>query len=345
MRGPLTANAVALIVGAGGGFIFWLAGLPLAWMLGAMCATTVAALAGARLAVWPPLRAVMIAVLGVMLGSAFSPDLLDRLGPWLAGVLTLAVYVPLGAGLVYLYFRRFARFDPVTAYFASTPGGFGEMVLTGEAMGGDVRAISLVHATRVLVVVFIIPFWYRFIAGLDVPTGANFGTLATLGIADAVLLALSAAVGWSLARLLRLPAAALVGPMIVSAGIHLAGVTAAPPPGELVSLAQVVVGTAVGARFVGVAWRTIARIPLLALGSTAILLALTVVFAAVVPGITGLQAPALALSLAPGGLAEMSLIALALGVDTAFVSTMHLVRIAIIVMLAPTAFRLFGARR
>ncbi|MBT7758307.1 MAG: AbrB family transcriptional regulator, partial [Rhodospirillaceae bacterium] len=44
----------------------------------------------------------------------------------------------------------------------------------------------------------------------------------------------------------------------------------------------------------------------------------------------------------PGGLAEMSLIALALDVDTAFVATMHLVRILLIVTLAPIFFRAMG---
>ena len=46
------------------------------------------------------------------------------------------------------------------------------------------------------------------------------------------------------------------------------------------------------------------------------------------------------LAFSPGGLAEMSLIALALGVDVAYVSSQHVVRIFIIVALAPWVFRL-----
>ncbi len=44
------------------------------------------------------------------------------------------------------------------------------------------------------------------------------------------------------------------------------------------------------------------------------------------------------------GGAEMTLIALALGVDPAFVSTHHVVRIFLVVVLAPMAFRLFAPR-
>ena len=42
----------------------------------------------------------------------------------------------------------------------------------------------------------------------------------------------------------------------------------------------------------------------------------------------------------PGGLAEMSMVALGIGQDVAFVATHHLFRIAFIVILAPLASRL-----
>ncbi|HSK41850.1 MAG TPA: AbrB family transcriptional regulator, partial [Arenibaculum sp.] len=58
----------------------------------------------------------------------------------------------------------------------------------------------------------------------------------------------------------------------------------------------------------------------------------------------GLGLSGLILAYAPGGLAEMSLIALSLDLDTAFVSTHHMVRIILIVVLAPAAFRLIHRR-
>ena len=51
------------------------------------------------------------------------------------------------------------------------------------------------------------------------------------------------------------------------------------------------------------------------------------------------------LAFAPGGLAEMSLIALALGIDAAYVSSHHVVRIFMIIVAAPLVFRLLGGRR
>jgi hypothetical protein len=51
------------------------------------------------------------------------------------------------------------------------------------------------------------------------------------------------------------------------------------------------------------------------------------------------------LAFSPGGLAEMSLIALALGVETAFVATHHVARIGMIVIVAPLLFRKLGLKK
>ncbi len=49
-------------------------------------------------------------------------------------------------------FERVCGFDRVTAWYAAMPGGLQDMVIFGEEAGGDPRALSLIHATRVLIV-------------------------------------------------------------------------------------------------------------------------------------------------------------------------------------------------
>ena len=61
--------------------------------------------------------------------------------------------------------------------------------------------------------------------------------------------------------------------------------------------------------------------------------------------LTGLSAQALLLAFVPGGLAEMCLVSMALGVDIAFVSTHHFARIVLVVILAPMAFRLVKGQK
>ncbi|MGQ0675536.1 MAG: AbrB family transcriptional regulator, partial [Rhodospirillales bacterium] len=252
--------ALTLALGAVGGWACWKLTMPLPWMIGAMTVVTAAAVAGLPVRAWRALRSVMIAILGVLLGSSFTPELLSQIAAWPASLAGLFVYcaVSLAAGVV--YFRRVAKLDPVTSFFAAAPGGLNEMVIVGTQMGGDERAISLLHAVRILLVVFTIPIWFRLYAGY-VPAAsaaANIG-LMDVPLAETAKLAACAAIGFALGHWTRRPAGTMLGPMIVSALAHMTGLTSARPPVELVSAAQVVLGVAIGCRFAGTTMQEIVR--------------------------------------------------------------------------------------
>ncbi|HEX7007669.1 MAG TPA: AbrB family transcriptional regulator [Alphaproteobacteria bacterium] len=332
--------ALTLGIGAAGGALFRHYNLPLAWMIGALLATTVASLAGVPLLAATRLRMVMVAVLGIMLGSAFSPETAGRIVTWWPTVAALAVYIAAVTGLLAIYFRRVAGYDWVTAYFSASPGGLNEMVLVGSAYGGDDRTIALVHAVRILLVVLAIPFGFVLFGDYERGSAPPLGIpLADFPPIDFAILTVCGVIGAVVARALRIPAAVMVGPMVASAVVHLGGVTASRPPAELVAAAQVVIGSTLGARFAGTRPIQVLRVILTSGGATIIMLAMTIGFSLALEPLAGSSIQATILSFAPGGLAEMSLIALALNVDAAFVSTHHVVRIAIIVTLSPLLFR------
>ncbi len=345
-RADLLRLTKALAIGAAGGALFFVFNMPLAWMMGAMVLTTLAALARVSLHVPGRLRSVMIAILGVLLGSTFTPEAMDKVLEWPITLASLALYLVVVTGMLYIYFRRVMGFDPATAYFSATPGGLNEMVIVGRAMGGDDRAIALVHGARILLVVLTLPFWFRYAYGVgSAGGGAGTGTLADLSWLDGSVLIACAIVGPLIGKLLRLPAYRLVGPMLASAAMHIAGVTGSTPPMELVAIAQVVVGSAIGARFAGSPLKWVVKIIAASIGSTSLMLGATVGFALLLAPLSGIAFAPIVLAFSPGGLAEMSLIALALGVETAFVATHHVTRIAMIVIAAPLVFRKLGIKR
>ncbi len=139
---------------------------------------------------------------------------------------------------------------------------------------------------------------------------------------------------------MRIPAYQLIGPVTVSAVIHLMGLTASDPPFYLVAIAQVVMGSAIGCRFAGVRFAMVGRTLMLGAGAAVILLVVTACFSWAFQAAVPVAPSALILALAPGGLAEMTLVALALAVDSAFVSCMHIVRITVVIVFAPMLFRL-----
>lgn len=347
-RSPTRRIAFAILtlaLGAAGGWLATLVNLPLPWMIGAMVATTVGSLSGLELFVYRWVRGPNIAVLGVMLGSSFTPAVLARFGDWTVTIAGLAVYVALVTAILYWYFRRYGRFDRVTAFFAASPGGLNEMTIVGRELGGDDRLIALVHGARILMVVMTIPIGFMlfedYSPGARPPMG---GALSAMSGREAMILAGCALAGAFGARAIGFPAAFVTGPMFLSALVHLLGWSEARPPAVLIAVAQVVIGSGVGARFAGVRLYTIARVLLLSVGSTAVMVSLTAVFALVLRGAADTSIEAVILAYAPGGLAEMSLVALALSIDSAFVASHHVLRIVMIVIVAPTLFRRFHRR-
>ncbi len=333
--------ALALAIGAVGGFVFTKLTMPLPWMLGAMLFNTVAALMKAPVAPPVAIRPGMVLVLGVLLGSGFTPDMMDRAGQWVTSLGLLAVYIAAVGAAVVPFYMIVGGFDRTTAYFSGMPGGLQEMLTIGHAMGGNDRMIALTHASRILLVVFAVAFWFRLVEGLEMGDRSRFG-VSILDVAplDLLILAACGAVGWPLARLLRFPAPMLVGPMLVSAAVHMAGLTASKPPIELVNFAQLILGTIIGCRFQGTEMREFRRVILLSLGATGVMMAVTALFTWIVSHLSHIDSILVLLAYSPGGLAEMSLVALALQADVAYVAMHHTVRIALVVIGAPLVFRI-----
>jgi membrane AbrB-like protein len=137
----------------------------------------------------------------------------------------------------------------------------------------------------------------------------------------------------------------IIMPMVISAAAYLSGIVETPPPAPMVAVAQVVMGAGIGVRFVGVRWREAGPTLAYAALSGFIMLAGAMIVANIASPLLGIDSNTLVLALAPGGLAEMCMTALALNADTAFIATMHVIRILMIVALAPLVFHLLGWRK
>lgn len=335
--------AVVLTIGLGmlGGYLFLLASMPLPWMMGAMCATTAAALAGAPLRGPGRFRSYMIAVIGLMVGSAFTPDILKQASHWIFSLSALALYTVLTILVLGWALCRLVSFHPADAFCSAAPGGFAEMIILGNAMGGDERTISLMHSVRILLTVVVIPFWFRIFHDY-VPSGtAAFGAVEDLPLEGAAILLACGVIGYFGAKKLRIPLYFLIGPMTVCALVHAFGITAARPPGEFVAFAQVVIGVGVGCRFVGTPIRAIVSVLKAAILMTIGMLAIAILFAYGVHLATGLSFEALILAFSPGGVAEMNVITVTLNIDPVFVATHHLARLALLMLVAPLFLKLF----
>ena len=203
----------------------------------------------------------------MLLGSSFTREMAAGMLAGCRSLAALPVYIVVIGALALVYLRKVARLDPLTAFFCATPGGLGEMVILGDRIGGDLRTISLVHATRILLVVFTVPLAFRLLGYLP-PAVAARRPRGAEALDLAVLARLRRGRGSTAGSSLRLPAAGLLGPMLLSAAAHLPAWSHGAPPPWLVAAAQVVIGTSVGCRFEGYPVARVLWMMLVGLGLT-----------------------------------------------------------------------------
>ena len=333
----------ALILGAASGWVAYTLHLPIPWMLGPMIGVTVAALAGAPLHAPLLLRPVMIPVIGVMLGSSITPDIIGALTRWSLTVALLVPFLISAAGASYFVYRRIGGYDRTTAFFSAMPGGLNDMLVMGGEAGGVERQIALAHALRIFCVIVFVVLFFGLVFGVTSGGQArNWVALSSLTLRELAILGACAAIGAPLGAWLRLPAAPVFGPMILSGIAHVTELVAVPPPTILIIMAQIVIGTIVGCRFLGARLRDIGRDMALGVMSSVAMLVVAVIFAVVVSRLTGVHMSQTFLAYSPGGLAEMSLLALAMGQDVAYVSVMHVVRLTLVIGAASPLFRVLG---
>lgn len=127
--------------------------------------------------------------------------------------------------------------------------------------------------------------------------------------------------------------------MLVSASAHLAGIVEARPPQTVVWAAQAVLGGGIGCRFVGVAVSQIVDVAKAASGSCLISLSMAAIAATLIHPVAKVTWPVLLLAYSPGGITEMTLLALALGQDAAFVATHHALRVILLCTMTPLLFK------
>mgnify|MGYP000353539967 CR=1 FL=1 len=335
---------VTHLIAAVGVAVFLGLGLPLPWLLGPIFACLIAALLGVRMRGMPVVNNLMRTILGVAVGSTFTWALVLTM----AGMWTTLLLVPVMVffiGLVGVpYFQRLWGFDFATSYYGAMPGGLQDMLLFGEEAGGDVRALSLIHATRVMVIVVALPFILKGYWGVDLsnPPGAS---ASTLPVSQMVIMVICGVGGWQIAKAVGLFGASILGPMILAAIMALAGVLQFRPPAEAIWMAQFFIGMTVGTKYAGVTGEELRRDVLAALGFCVILLVLAGVFVEAIHLFRLAPPMETLLAFAPGGQAEMTVLALIAGADMAFVIAHHVLRIVVVILGAPLAARVFSRKR
>jgi membrane AbrB-like protein len=118
------------------------------------------------------------------------------------------------------------------------------------------------------------------------------------------------------------------------------GLATASPPDWFVALVQLAIGVLAGARFFGVRWTSMRASIIQAVLWAIVLVSLAALFAGAIARWRGGGFEDLLVAAAPGGIAEMTIIGYAAGLDVTFIVTCHVLRILVSLLLAQGGLRL-----
>jgi len=328
---------LALCIGVVGSIIFIYLNLPLPWLLGAIFASSIAM----RFENLPikspkPFSTPARILIGLTIGSAFTPEILQYIDLYLYSLLLVIPYtiITIIAGMYYFY--RFQGFDKKTAYLSSMPGGVIEMVIIGEEIKANISKITLVQSSRLFYIVVTLPFVIQYIFKVDI-SGNKLITVPILNInmqEFLILLALGI-IGGFLAKKLKISASYLIGPMIVSIVAHATGYITTTVPDEFLKFVQVVFGTIIGFTFRGVKLKDILLTLRATFGHFVILSVISIVFILIAYYSFGFPVISTLLAFSPGGQAELNLIAILVMANVPYITLHHIVRLFIVMNLAP----------
>ncbi len=325
----------ALAISFLGGALLHVLGFPAAWLSGGMIATAIASLRGVPMDVPPVLRSASMLVLGLSIGTAVTPSTLASLPQWPVSMACLLLSVVLVQLATQFFFTRVAGWSRATAFFAAVPGALNFVMAAAGGTRADVRLVAIAQTVRLFVLIAALPLLLVFF-----DLGSRAGqTPAVLPAGQLALLVVAGLAAGGALALLKVPVALLMGSMLSSAILYGGGWVEGTVPAPLLTAALVVLAAFVGGRFSGTSVAQLRQAGIASLGGFAVSLAVAAVLALVTALIANQPVGSVLLAFAPGGLDTMSILALALQLDGAFVATHHLARFIGISLALPLAVR------
>ena len=318
--------ALLTCAGAFGQFLHALA-VPAGLFLGPMLVAIVFAVCGARLNLHRQVFRFGQGCVGLLVAHSVSWAVLVSMAQsWhlmlVATFITVALSALVGLGTV-----RFGGIPGSTAAWGTAPGAASAMVSMAEENGADARVVATMQYVRVVCVVMIGSLVSHL---LGATPGAGAAASAPAGLAGAyvsdILLSLGVVSVGVLAGS-RLPAGALLMPLLLGGALQLSGLLTISLPEPLLALAYGAIGCYIGLRFDRQTVRYVCkRLPTMIAGAV-VLIVLCAACAWVLALAMGTDFLSMYLATSPGGLDAMAIIAVETHADVGLVLAMQTLRL------------------
>ena len=317
------------------GLILRLGGLalPAPFLIGPVIVSTLFAILRTSFSVPEKIKQISFILIGISVGSNVTPEALLSISRWPFNILLMILSVITIIFLCKIILQNFFGMDKKSSLLASTPGHLSFVLMLGTETKADTTKIAIIQSMRVLALTIITPVIVVLYSGSEF-NDANLQREIMNSGSLVVLCLLSIIVGLVL-KALNFPAPFLIGAMLISALSHGTNLTPGYVPNLLEGIAFAILGTVIGARFVGVEMKSLKSC--LVSGLTITLVGVFICFLAtsIIYKLTGIPFIHIFIAIAPGGLETMVAMGGLVDAEPTYVAFHHVMRLFFIALIIP----------
>ncbi len=335
---------LTLVVGTLGGAVAFLLKLPIPWLVGSLLATI---FYKRFFLISPPAKKFsswMRVLLGVALGGSVASSLVGFDKSLFILLFAAIVFVVAVTIIGVWYFRQVPSFNSLDAFMSALPGGLTFLMSLSNDLGDRFPRIALIHAVRMVLLILMFSVLAYF-HGVEASQGTIISAFAINIDVNLWKIIVLCVLSGLLADKLKVPGGHIMFPMIIAAVVYSSGLITIPMPELIKTLAMVTFGSVLGCKLSARSFSEYREPIKASVIFTAFAIVTALLMALGLSELLGKSYFLFFLALAPGGIAEISLIALALGFDVGFVAVVHTCRYLFIMLIGVLGMNALNARQ
>ena len=318
--------------------------IPLAWFLGPMIVTSIAALSGLKIIMPKIVLSFILIILGLHIGNYIDQNLFNQISNWIWTSLIMLIYIIICILIVAKYLQKFAGYGEKASIFSAAPGALGPLMILAENEKTDLSQVATSHLIRLIIIITVIPFIILNNTGNDVLLDNDFNYLGQNHLNLILLIFASLFFIFGFDKI-RIPAALLSGTLFASGLLQITDIASYKLPDQSINFCLLILGASVGCRFAEKTVKEIANNSLHSVVATTILVLLGLVAAYIATFFVDTNILTLILSFSPGGIYEVAVIAIAFDLDPDFVAFHHIIRLLFILFTVPLILKVLSNLR
>jgi len=315
--------------------------IPLAWMLGPMVITSIAALTGLKIKMPKLALSSILIILGLHIGNYIDQNLFGQMINWVWTSIIMLIYIIVCILIVAKYLQRFSGYGEKASIFSAAPGALGPLMILAEHEKTDLSQVATSHLIRLIIIITVIPFIVVNNSSSEILIKHEFNYLSQNHF-NLILLIIASLLFIFIFDKIKIPAALMSGTLFASGLLQMTDIASYKLPDASINFCLLILGASVGCRFAEKTVKEIANNSLHSVVATTILVLLGLVAAYVATFFVDTNILTLILSFSPGGIYEVAVIAIAFDLDPDFVAFHHIIRLLFILFTVPIILRVLS---